>query len=184
MLDCSSGITAKRLAEYDSDPALKFLGQMDWGYTAGCPVWDSDLGDEFRQNFETEIPTVIVHGTWDTFTPFENATELVPYFKNGKFIAVNRGPHGAIRAAMRVSEPFRKGIMKFAATGDMSELPDSVDIHSRLCRVRTWTTSKTAIAETLLNALPPCARRPSGCTSRGHASRSPRPQISASSSPD
>ena len=128
MLDCSSGITAKRLAEYDSDPALKFLGQMNWDYTAGCPVWDSDLGDEFRQNFETEIPTVIVHGTWDTSTPFENATELVPYFKNGKFIPVNRGPHGAIRAAMRVSEPFRKGIMKFAATGDMSELPDSVDM--------------------------------------------------------
>ena len=39
-----------------------------------------------------------------------------------------RGPHGAIQAAMRVSEQFRNGIMKFAETGDMSELPDKVEM--------------------------------------------------------
>ena len=39
-----------------------------------------------------------------------------------------RGPHGAIRAALRVSEKFRKGIMHFAATGDMSDLPDKVEM--------------------------------------------------------
>ena len=101
---------------------------MNWGYTAGCSVWGSDLGDEFRQNFETDIPTVIVQGTWDTSTPYENALELAPYFKNSKFIPVNRGPHGALIAALRVSEQFRKGIMKFAETGDMSELPDKVEM--------------------------------------------------------
>lgn len=128
MLDCGSGITAKRLTEYNADPSLKIIGRKNWGYTAGCPVWGSDLGDEFRQNFETEIPTVIVHGTWDTSTPYENALELIPYFKNSKFIPVIRGPHGAIRAAVRVSKKFHKGIMHFAATGDMSELPDKVEM--------------------------------------------------------
>ena len=128
MLDCGSGITANRLAEYNSDPALKILGRMNWGYTAGCPIWGSNLGDEFRQNFETSIPTVIMHGTWDTSTPYENALELVPYFKNSKFITVIRGPHGAIQAAMRVSEEFRAGIMSFAATGDTSQLPDEVEM--------------------------------------------------------
>jgi pimeloyl-ACP methyl ester carboxylesterase len=128
MLDCGSGITNRRLAEYNSDPSLKILGRMNWGYTAGCSVWGSDLGDEFRQNFETDIPTVIVHGTWDTSTPYENALELVPYFKNSKFIPVNRGPHGAILAVLRVSKQFKKGIMKFAETGDMSELPDKVEM--------------------------------------------------------
>jgi len=128
VLDCGSGITAMRLEEYDSNPAMKILGRMNWGYTTGCSVWGSDLGDGFRQNFETDIPTVIVQGTWDTSTPFENALELVPYFKNSKFIPVNRGPHGALQAAMRVSEPFTKGIMKFAETGDMSGLPDEVDM--------------------------------------------------------
>jgi len=128
MLDCGSGITQERLAEYKADPAVKITGLGSWDYMVGCPVWGSDLGDEFRQNFETDIPTVIVQGTWDTSTPYENALELAPYFKNSKFIPVIGGPHGAIRAALRVSEKFRKGIMHFAATGDMSDLPDKVEM--------------------------------------------------------
>jgi pimeloyl-ACP methyl ester carboxylesterase len=126
MLDCGSGITQERLAEQNADPAMSILSRMNWGYIAGCPVWESDLGDDFRQNFETEIPTVITHGTWDTSTPFENALELVPYFKNSKFIPVIRGPHGSIQAAMRASEEYRAGLLHFAATGDTSQLPDTV----------------------------------------------------------
>jgi pimeloyl-ACP methyl ester carboxylesterase len=128
MLDCGSGITPERLAEYEADPASAFLPMMNWSYRAGCPVWNSDLGDGFRQNFETEIPTVIVHGTWDTSTPYENALELVPFFKNSKFIPVIRGPHGAIAAARMVSEPFDRGILHFAATGDWTQLPDEVEM--------------------------------------------------------
>lgn len=126
MLDHGSGITPGRLAEYDADPAMDILGRFNWNYTATRSVWNSDLGDDFRQNFDTEIPTVIVQGTWDTSTPYENALELVPYFKNSKFIPVVRGPHGAINAAMNTSEVFRKGILHFAATGDWSQLPDEV----------------------------------------------------------
>ena len=128
VLDCGSGITAERLAEYNSNPALEILGEMNWKYTSACSVWDSDLGDGFRRNFESEIPTVVVHGTWDLSTPYENALELVPYFKNSKFIPVKRGPHGSVHEAMRTSEEFRKGIMKFLETGDMSELPDGVEL--------------------------------------------------------
>lgn len=125
-LDCGSGITPERLAEQVADPANDVLFRMNWSYIAGCPAWDSDLGDDFRQNFDTEIPTVIVHGTWDTSTPYENALELLPHFKNSKFIPVVRGPHGAIQAAMRASDEFRSGILHFAATGDWAQLPDTV----------------------------------------------------------
>ncbi len=128
MLDCGSGITPARWNEYISDPASTILLGMNWWYNKGCMVWDSDLGDEFRQNFETEIPTVIVHGTWDTSTPYENALELVPFFKNSKFVTVKRGPHGAIRAAFRASPEFQEALLGFAGNGDMSTLPDSVEI--------------------------------------------------------
>jgi len=128
MLDCGSGVTAKRLAEQQADPANQLLWRNNSIYLDGCTVWGSDLGDAFRQNFETRIPTVIVHGTWDLSTPLENAQELAPYFKNSKFIPVVRGPHGAIVAAMGASEEFKKGIMHFAATGDMSQLPDTVSL--------------------------------------------------------
>lgn len=128
MLDHGSGITREREAELKADPAVKILGDINSHYTLTREVWQSDLGDGFRQNFETDIPTVIVHGTWDTSTPYENALELVPYFKNSKFIPVIRGPHGAIRAAMEASEEFRKAILHFAATGNMSDLPDKVEM--------------------------------------------------------
>ena len=128
MLDCGSGITPQRLAEQNAAPAMAILARMNWSYVAGCSEWDSDLGDEFRQNFETQIPTVSAHGTWDTSTPYENALELVPYFKNSKFIPVIRGPHGAIQAAMRASEEFRAGILHFAASSDTSRLPDTVTL--------------------------------------------------------
>ncbi len=127
MLDCGSGISEDRLKEYMADPANEVL-ETGWGYINGCPCWDSDNGDDFRVNFETQIPTVIVQGTWDRSTPYENALELVPYFKDVMFIPLKRGPHGAIRAALRASEEFKKGILKFAATGDRSELPEMMEL--------------------------------------------------------
>jgi len=138
-LDCGSGITPERLAEQTADPANQVLFRMNWSYIAGCPAWESDLGNDFRQNFETEIPAVIAHGTWDTSTPYENALELLPYFKNSKFISVVRGPHGAIQAAMGASEEFRSGLLHFAATGDWAQLPDTVwmpPVHFRVPRSR------------------------------------------------
>lgn len=127
MLDCGSGITSERLDEYLSDPAARIL-ETNQDYIIECPCWDSDLGDDFRKNFETEIPAVIVQGTWDRSTPYENALELVSYFKNSKFIILKRGPHGADKAAMEASEEFKKGILKFAGSGDKSGLPDEMEL--------------------------------------------------------
>jgi pimeloyl-ACP methyl ester carboxylesterase len=127
-LDCASGITSDRLAAYHADEGWEVLGDLNWKYTAGCPVWDVDLGNAFRQNFETEIPTLIVQGTWDTSTPYENAIELLPYFKNGRLVTVKRGPHGALRAAMSVSKVFERAVWAFAKSGDMSGLPEVVEV--------------------------------------------------------
>jgi pimeloyl-ACP methyl ester carboxylesterase len=128
MLDCGSGITPLRLEKQLADPANNILGQINWEYINGCPCWDSNLGNDFRKNFETNIPTVIVQGTWDRNTPFENALELVPYFKDSKFIPLKRGPHSAIKAAMQVSEVFKNGLMKFVESGDRSGLPDKMEL--------------------------------------------------------
>jgi len=128
MLDCGSGITPIRLEKQIADPANNILNQVNWDYINGCPCWDSDLGNDFRQNFETDIPTVIVQGTWDRSTPFENALELVPYFKDSKFIPLKRGPHSAIKAALQASEGFKKGLLRFVESGDRSELPDELEL--------------------------------------------------------
>ncbi len=127
MLDCGSGITPERLKEHLADPATEVI-EYEWDYRKACPCWDSDLGNEFRTNFETEIPTVIVQGTWDRSTPYENALELIPYFKNLKFVHLKRGPHGAIRAAYLYSDEFKKALLKFAECGDNSDLKDHMEL--------------------------------------------------------
>ena len=71
---------------------------------------------------------MIVHGNWDVNTPFENALELVPHFKRSQFVVVNGGSHGALREATELDSAFREALMEFYRTGDMSGLPDQVDL--------------------------------------------------------
>jgi pimeloyl-ACP methyl ester carboxylesterase len=123
MLDCGSGISPERLKEYDADPANELM-TVGWGYKAGCPCWDADLGDEFRTNFESDLPTLIVQGTWDQSTPYENAVEVAAGFSNCKFVNLKRGPHGAIRAGYDYSPEFKEALLKFVECGDTSDLGD------------------------------------------------------------
>lgn len=127
-LDCGSGITPEREDRLVADTARRIVGEQNWFYRAACPAWEADLGDEFRANFDTEIPTVIVHGNWDFSTPLENALELVPHFRNGTFVLVERGSHGALGEAWDASRGFREALLRFVATGDASGLPERVTL--------------------------------------------------------
>lgn len=126
MLDCSSGITAPRLEEYRNDPAIPYVGDRSRFYRGACPPWKADLGDAFRDFFDTEVPTAIVHGDRDMSTPYENALELAPHFKRGKLVTIAGGSHGALREAMEADTAFAEAIWTFVRTGDLDVLPDSV----------------------------------------------------------
>ncbi len=128
MLDCGSGISGVRLERLLSDPGAELVGNLGAFYETLCPVWDSDLGEGFRQNFDTDVPTVIVHGDWDLSTPLENALELRPHFRNHHFVLVERGTHGALGEALRTSAEFQTGLDSFMATGDMTGLPEIVTL--------------------------------------------------------
>lgn len=128
MLDCGSGISGIRLEQLLSDPGARVVGQLGAFYETLCPVWDSDLGEGFRQNFDTDVPTVIVHGNWDLSTPLENALELRPHFKNHRFVLVERGTHGALGEALRTSPEFVAALEAFMARGDMSGFPENVTL--------------------------------------------------------
>lgn len=126
MLDCGSGITPERRAQLAADRAVAVLGPMGFNYSAACPEWNIDLGDAFRQNFETQIPTVIVQGDYDISTPIENALELAPFFKKGQIIVVHGGSHPALDDAMDASPEFAQAILAFARTGDTTALAKDV----------------------------------------------------------
>jgi hypothetical protein len=128
ILDCGSGVTANPWRSNLPIGRTRFCGESTPSTSMAVQSGGSALGDDFRKNFETVIPTVIAHRNWDLSTPFENALELAPYFRHGKLIPVVRDPHTALAAAMEASEEFHKGILHFAATGDMSQLPDDVSL--------------------------------------------------------
>lgn len=126
MLDCSSGVTAERLEQLKADPAIRMVGDRTSFYQAACPPWNADLGDAFRANFDTDIPTAIVHGTWDVNTPYENAQELAPHFHRGKLVTVVGGSHGALSEAILADTAFAARLWRFVQTGNTAVLPDSV----------------------------------------------------------
>lgn len=128
MLDCASGMSAERRKTFEADPAQAVVGHTGWFYDAACPHWGADLGEDFRKGFDTAIPTVIVHGTWDTNTPYDNALELAPRFQNSRFVTVEGGSHGALREALQDVPGFREGLEHFMRTGDWSRLPEKVTL--------------------------------------------------------
>ena len=129
MLDCASGITPERERELDNDPAVALIGKPGAEfYQHTCPVWDIDLGDEFRTGFDTDIPTVMVHGTWDLSTPLMNAKALRSAFTNSHLVTVERGTHGAFWQARNASSAFADAIDRFLQTGEMDDVPDKVTL--------------------------------------------------------
>ena len=128
MLDCGSGISPTRGEILRNDPDAEVVGPLGAFYDMACPEWGADLGEGFRQNFNTDIPTAIVHGNWDTSTPLENALELKPYFTNSHFTLVEGGSHGALQEAINADSGFRQAIQEFIMTGESSNLPDQVTL--------------------------------------------------------
>lgn len=129
MLDCGSGITAERLEELENDPARSVVGDRTAYYRMACPPWEADLGDAFRTNFDTDVPTLIVHGTWDVNTPLENALELAPHFRRGRLVRVEGGSHGAIGDLLDYPElGFRELLVNFLRTGDLSPFPEVIEL--------------------------------------------------------
>lgn len=126
MLDCGSGISPERHARYTTDPATKIVGHRGAFYDTACPAWDADLGADFRAGFTTAIPALLVHGTWDTSTPLENARDLAPHFTNSKLVLVERGSHGAFGEALREDAAFREFAFGFLRTGSLVGAPARV----------------------------------------------------------
>jgi len=125
-LDCGSGITRERLERYTTDPAIEVVGDLAAWYEALCPAWDADLGEDFRAGFTTDIPTLVVQGTWDVSTPYENAVEMLPSFEDVHFVSVEGGTHGAFREAMGFDPAFEEAVMAFVAEGTREGLPAEI----------------------------------------------------------
>lgn len=127
-MDSASGISAERRRRIQNDPAREILGDINFDYAMTEGLWNAaELGDAFRENIESDIPTLLVHGTWDTSTPIENARDVVRSLKNAHLIEVVGGTHGALYNLYEQWPPMHGLVRKFM-TGKNVEFPDHVDM--------------------------------------------------------
>lgn len=128
MMDCSSDISESRKNRYRNDPARDLLGDINQEYEYLCDLWPAaKLGDAFRNNATGTMPALILHGTWDTSTPIENAREVASALPNAQLVEVSGGTHGALYNLYEHWPPFRKLLRRFLA-GEPVEFPASIEM--------------------------------------------------------
>lgn len=127
-LDCGSGITAEREAVLNADPAQAILGNLSSFYQNVCPVWEVDLTDAFRTGFETEIPTLLVQGTYDVSTPYSNVQELLPAFANHTLVSIDGGSHRALQEALAADAAFFDRTLGFLRDGNLAGFPARIEL--------------------------------------------------------
>lgn len=126
-MDCASGISSRRLEAVRTDPARSLLGDLSLEYETVCPLWPSEnLGESFRSRVVSSAPTLIIHGTWDTSTPIENARDAAAALPNSQFLEVVGGNHGALYNLYARWPPMYDTMRAFLS-GQQATFPASVD---------------------------------------------------------
>jgi pimeloyl-ACP methyl ester carboxylesterase len=126
-MDCASAASPARKARSRTDPARWLFGDLNFEYEVACEVWPSeDLGAQFRTNVVSRVPTLVVHGTWDTSTPIENAREVAASLARATLVEVVGGNHGALYNLFERWPPMRSSLAAFLAGRDVS-FPATVD---------------------------------------------------------
>jgi pimeloyl-ACP methyl ester carboxylesterase len=126
-MDCASGISSQRLQAVRDDPARSLLGNLSLEYETVCPVWPAEnLGEPFRSRVVSSAPTLIIHGTWDTSTPIENARDAAAALSNSQLVEVVGGNHGALYHLYARWPPMYDTMRAFLS-GQQATFPASVD---------------------------------------------------------
>lgn len=127
MMDCASGATPERLdriAREARDSANLLGDAVNVPYNANCDTCeDGDLGDDYRQTFDCDVPVMFVSGDWDARTPPENADEVAARFSRGVQILVR----GAGHESLEVMSPQFQGLLQDFLRGEDVE-PTSVQM--------------------------------------------------------
>lgn len=127
-MDFASGVSDKRRSKIEKDTAFQILGDINYGYTMRQGIWnEKDLGRSFRENVVTEIPILLVHGTWDTSTAIENAYDVLSTLKNGHLIKVIEGTHNALYELYEYNESFPEMIVNYII-GNKVDFPDKLEL--------------------------------------------------------
>lgn len=125
-MDCASGVSPARRARYSNDPAAKLLGNINLEYELLCDAWPAEqLGEAFHDNVVSDVPTLLVQGTWDLSTPLENAHDVARGLSKASVVEVVEGGHGALYNLYEHWPPMHDMMRRFL-TGAAVEFPHEI----------------------------------------------------------
>lgn len=134
LIDSSTGVTADRRAKLLNDPAVRYVSRSNFAkLLATADIWPSpDLGDEFRNPVQCDIPVVFIHGDWDRHTPIENTLEIAPFFHNSHALLIDRGGHSPWGKLLEEHPEVFVSLMDFAEAGSMDGIPERLAVEPDL----------------------------------------------------
>ncbi len=99
---CASGASEARQGAIETQSAETLLGNAINGvwFDTCTSIGDVDLGDEFRESFQTETPVLMISGSMDALTPDANGERLLTSFLNGQHLIVDGASHDLIDEAL------------------------------------------------------------------------------------
>ena len=95
LMDCASGVSKERQEQIRREAGETLLGDaINFPFPEGCDVWGSpDLGDAYRSQVNSPVPTLLIGGTLDGFTPVSNTEEVAKGLPNSVQVIVDGGGH-------------------------------------------------------------------------------------------
>jgi pimeloyl-ACP methyl ester carboxylesterase len=95
-MDCASYVSASRLREIHATAASALLGNaINFPLTDSCAVPGLPrLTDEFRRPVQSNVPALLISGTFDGRTPVENAKAVSRGMPNARLLVIEGASHG------------------------------------------------------------------------------------------
>ncbi|MEM6415991.1 MAG: alpha/beta fold hydrolase [Pseudomonadota bacterium] len=93
LIDNSIGISDERDRQLLSEEERRWI-DPNWYYRSTRKIPNSNLVDQsFRDDWRIDVPTLLVTGDYDWYTPVENAEHMERFLDNGHLIIVEGGTH-------------------------------------------------------------------------------------------
>ena len=113
LIDNSLGISQARDSKLDSEPARKWLGELNYFYKATRDVTPTPVIPDAFRVLKSDLPILFVQGDMDLSTPIENAEEALQTLTNCHMIRIARGTHGAFDQIADHDPSFLSLVVKF-----------------------------------------------------------------------
>ena len=124
VMDISSGVTKARKQQIQKEAKTALLGDIvnfplsEMGHVFGNP----DLGDVYRSQIKTDVPTLFVSGVLDNNTQPFQADEVRKTFKNSTHIVIDNAGH----ESMLVDPQVQQTMVQFFRGEDVSKVKISL----------------------------------------------------------